>query len=165
MTQIADLIKKMDSAAIYYEGDDCAGTNLWRELKAALPFLPIAVEGKAPLLKRMSDLLDDLSPDETIGFSNGVMWIDVATVGEIREAAYASSPPASNVLPWRNKDIMRGLILFRTSNNAHGHTNVSILSERVDSLPQVAKDELANMMRNIAAELAPIPALSDVEDA
>lgn len=50
MTQIADLIKKMDSAAIYYEGDDCAGTNLWRELKAALPFLPIAVEGKAGLV-------------------------------------------------------------------------------------------------------------------
>lgn len=65
-----------------------------------------------------------------------------------------STLPISVDLPWRTKDLMRGLILFRTSNNAHGYTNVSILSERVDSLPQVAKDELANMMRNIAAELS-----------
>jgi len=59
-------------------------------------------------------------------------------------------------LPFRRKDIERGLILFRTSNNAHGYTNVSILSEKVDNLPQVAKTELANIMRNIAAELDPI---------
>ncbi|MGF6157821.1 hypothetical protein M2267_003080 [Ensifer sp. KUDG1] len=44
------------------------------------------------LLKRMSDLLDDLSPEDTIGFTNGARWIDVATVEEIRKAAYPSSP-------------------------------------------------------------------------
>lgn len=44
------------------------------------------------LLKRMSDLLDDLSPEDTVGFSNGARWIDVATVEEIRNAAYPSSP-------------------------------------------------------------------------
>lgn len=58
-------------------------------------------------------------------------------------------------LPWRLGDIKRGLILFRTSSNAHGATNVSILSEKVRALPQSAKDELAGMMRNIAEELSP----------
>ncbi|WP_457659613.1 hypothetical protein [Sinorhizobium medicae] len=41
------------------------------------------------LLKRMSLALDDLSPDDTIGFTNGVRWVDVATVAEIRAASDA----------------------------------------------------------------------------
>jgi len=44
----------------------------------------------SPLLKKMSALLEDLSPEDTIGFSNGVRWVDVATVEEIRSAAYPS---------------------------------------------------------------------------
>ncbi|WP_320196240.1 hypothetical protein RMR10_004565 [Agrobacterium rosae] len=40
------------------------------------------------LLRRISGLLDDLSPDDDIGFSDGVKWVSVATVREIRSAAY-----------------------------------------------------------------------------
>jgi hypothetical protein len=58
-------------------------------------------------------------------------------------------------LPWKESEIRQGLILFRTSNNAHGHTNFSMLSHRVDNLPQVAKDELARTMVNIAHSLSP----------
>lgn len=43
------------------------------------------------ILQRMSLALDDLSPDETIGYSNGVGWIEVATVEEIRRAEKAAS--------------------------------------------------------------------------
>lgn len=70
------------------------------------------------------------------------------------------APPAAEApdLPWRRRDIERGLILFRTSSNAHGSTNVSILSEKVDALPQSAKEELAGMMRNIASGLSKLPA-------
>lgn len=62
---------------------------------------------------------------------------------------------SENKIPFRIDDLTRGLILFRTSNNAHGYTNVVILSERVEKLPQVAKDELAQIMRNIAEDLSP----------
>lgn len=55
-----------------------------------------------------------------------------------------------NNLPWREKDIKRGLILFRTSNNAHGFTNYSSLSSKVDALPDAAKEELAAIMTNMA---------------
>lgn len=55
-----------------------------------------------------------------------------------------------NDLPWREKDIKRGLILFRTSNNAHGFTNYSSLSSKVDALPDAAKEELAAIMTNMA---------------
>ena len=58
-------------------------------------------------------------------------------------------------LPWRISDIKRGLILFRTSNNAHGYTNHSTLSDRVDALPDRAKQELAGMMINMATGLDP----------
>lgn len=58
-------------------------------------------------------------------------------------------------LPFRRKDILRGLILFRTSDHAHGHTNFCLRSEKVSALPQAAKEELARMMRNIADELSP----------
>lgn len=57
-------------------------------------------------------------------------------------------------LPFRHDDIMRGLILFRTSNNAHGYTNFVSLTAKVDALPQAAKDELATMMRNFADGLS-----------
>lgn len=68
-------------------------------------------------------------------------------------------PPASGSqnenLPWSQKELEQGLILFRTSNNAHGFTNVSILSEKVDNLPLPAKRELANIMVNVALGLDP----------
>lgn len=60
----------------------------------------------------------------------------------------------SDDLPFRHDDIMRGLILFRTSNNAHGYTNFVSLTAKVDALPQAAKDELATMMRNFADGLS-----------
>jgi len=34
---IDELIAKMDAASIFYDGDDCAGSNLWEELKTSLP--------------------------------------------------------------------------------------------------------------------------------
>lgn len=43
------------------------------------------------LLRRMSYELDGLSPDETIGYTDCAQWHDVATVAELRSAAY---PPA-----------------------------------------------------------------------
>jgi len=49
-------------------------------------------QGCISLLKRMDLLLDDLSPDDTIGFSNGARWVDVATVEEIRRAAALAAP-------------------------------------------------------------------------
>lgn len=58
-------------------------------------------------------------------------------------------------LPFRHDDIKRGLILFRTSNNAHGYTNFVSLTAKVDALPQIAKDELADLMRSIASGLSP----------
>ena len=39
------------------------------------------------LMKRVASSLDDLPPNETIGYSNGVEWIGLATVEEIRDAA------------------------------------------------------------------------------
>ncbi len=44
--------------------------------------------GAMALLRRMSDSMDHMSPEDTIGYTNGSFWIDVATVEEIREAAY-----------------------------------------------------------------------------
>ena len=58
-------------------------------------------------------------------------------------------------LPWRHSDIRRGLILFRKSNNAHGYTNYSALSDRIDALPQRARTELANIMVNMAHDFDP----------
>ncbi|ABS14239.1 hypothetical protein I6H96_02570 [Brucella anthropi] len=66
-------------------------------------------------------------------------------------------PTDARDLPFRQRDIERGLILFRTSNNAHDFINFVSLSGKVDALPQIAKDELASLMRNIANELSPEP--------
>lgn len=71
--------------------------------------------------------------------------VEAALFGEIQEKA--------GKLPWRRADIERGLILFRTSNNASGFTNCEILTGRVDALPQQAKEELATVMFNVAAGL------------
>ena len=57
--------------------------------------------------------------------------------------------------PFRDDDIRRGLILFRTSNNAHGFTNCISIPSKLDELPQEAKDEIAITMHNMAASLAP----------
>lgn len=62
---------------------------------------------------------------------------------------------AAKDLPWRAKDIKRGLILFRTSSNAHGSINYQARSEKVDNLPQSAKDELAAIMVNMALGYSP----------
>lgn len=86
-------------ANLYYDEHEAGGTFQstlndvvdWLSSRGALP--DVATEGQTnvpPLLKRMSDLLDDLSPEDTIGYTNGAFWIDVATVEEIRKAAYPS---------------------------------------------------------------------------
>lgn len=61
-------------------------------------------QGCLSLLKRMDLLLDDLSPDDTIGFSNGARWVDVATVEEIRRAAalLAPAPKPVQFLPYED---------------------------------------------------------------
>lgn len=69
------------------------------------------------------------------------------------EAALSADGTQVSDLPFRVDDIKRGLILFRTSNNAHGYTNFVSLTAKVDALPQIAKDELASTMRNIARSL------------
>lgn len=57
-----------------------------------------------PILKRIDALLEDLSPEDTIGFSNGVRWIDVATVEEIRKAAYPSPETRAAGIPSITKE-------------------------------------------------------------
>ena len=83
----------------YHEGDDHTKPEAWNLLadyavdnasaiSAALSDQERAVEVKGhALLRRMSLALDELSPDETIGFSNGVQWVEAATAEEIRAAA------------------------------------------------------------------------------
>lgn len=56
-------------------------------------------------------------------------------------------------LPWRESDIRRGLILFRTSNNAHSTINFEALTFKIEALPQSSKDELAALMRSYAEGL------------
>lgn len=66
------------------------------------------------------------------------------------QARIAELEAERDSLPWRIKDIKRGLILFRTSSNAHGYTNYSALSGKIDALPDSAKEELAAIMTNMA---------------
>ena len=61
-------------------------------------------------------------------------------------------------LPWRVRDIQRGLILFRTSNNAHSEINFEALTFKIELLPQSAKEELAALMRSYAEGLLPTTA-------
>lgn len=75
---------------------------------------------------------------------------------EVRAAIVKRMTAPADDLPFQRKDILRGLILFRTSNNAHGYVNFSKLSSKVDELPQVAKDELASLLRSVAADIAPV---------
>lgn len=82
-----------------------------------------------------------LTVDEQVTPGSGDIFADLGV-----------EPPS---IPFRLKDIERGLILFRTSSNAHGSVNFVALSEKIDSLPQVAKDELASLMRNFANGLSP----------
>lgn len=58
-----------------------------------------------------------------------------------------------SAMPFREKDVRRGLILFRTSNNAHGYVNFEMLTGKVEDLPSVAKLELANMMDSLSEQL------------
>ena len=76
--------------------------------------------------------------------------------------------PQNQLLPFRDKDIRRGLILLRTSNNAHGFTNCHILTDRIEKLPAKGRKELARMMRNIATEIDDEPQATgwrDIESA
>lgn len=57
-------------------------------------------------------------------------------------------------LPWRPRDIRRGLILFRTSNNAHGFTNYQSIPSKIEKLPASGRDELAAIMTNMAIQLS-----------
>lgn len=59
----------------------------------------------------------------------------------------------NQVPPFRASDIERGLILLRTSSNAHGYTNCVVLTDRIEKLPAKGRQELARMMRNIATEI------------
>ncbi len=53
----------------------------------------------------------------------------------------------------REKDVNRALVLFRTSNNAHGFINFHSLTSRIDGLPEVARNELAGLMFAVAYEI------------
>jgi hypothetical protein len=65
------------------------GTDVVRPKEwLAMPRSSSPAAGASTLLKRMSDAMDHMSPDDTIGYTNGSFWIDVATVEEIRNAAY-----------------------------------------------------------------------------
>ena len=107
-----------------------------------------------------------------IGTLEGLMiaspgdWIIQGVKGEhypckpdIFEATYSRADTPARAgrgdLPWRERDIKRGLILFRTSNNAHGFINFSILSEKVDRLNEHAKTELADCLRAVAYGIKP----------
>lgn len=108
-------------------------------------------------------MTDDLTP--RIWFNNGVIQehmlvstrpfaggteyvpADALTAAQARIAELEAERDS---LPWRTKDIKRGLILFRTSSNAHGFTNYSALSSKIDELPEAAKEELASVMTNMA---------------
>lgn len=91
------------------------------------------------------------------GYSDEVsfdrVWAEVCAkadeADELRTQLQAARDAKAR-LPWREKDIQRGLILFRTSNNAHGYTNYSALSGKIYALPQAARDELAAIMVNMA---------------
>lgn len=63
-----------------------------------------------------------------------------------------SEPCPDLSMPFREKDVRRGLILFRTSNNAHGFVNFEMLTGKVEDLPAEAKLELANMMDNLSEQ-------------
>lgn len=56
-------------------------------------------------------------------------------------------------LPWRMGDIARGLILFRTSNNASSHVNFEALTSKIEELPSVAQEELVTLLRNVASDI------------
>lgn len=59
----------------------------------------------------------------------------------------------SHDLPFRERDIRRGLILFRTSDNARGYVNFEMLTGKVEDLPEPAKLELASIMDSLSEEL------------
>lgn len=79
----------------------------------------------------------------------------IADTEELLRRSPSVAAALSDDLPFRRDDIMRGLILFRASNNAHGYTNFVSMTAKVDALPQIAKDELATIMRNFADGLSP----------
>ncbi len=77
--------------------------------------------------------------------------ITTRPASEVHQEGYeAGQADITDKLPWRMRDVQRGLILFRTSNNAHGYTNYSAKPEVIDELPQAARDELAAIMTNMA---------------
>ncbi|NKX40856.1 hypothetical protein HGG71_05155 [Rhodobacteraceae bacterium R_SAG2] len=96
------------------------------------------------------------APGYTTGMAGGYMGEAadrIATLLSENDALRTQLQAARDAkarLPWREKDIQRGLILFRTSNNAHGYTNYSALSGKIYALPQAARDELAAIMVNMA---------------
>jgi len=94
---------QMDLAAFDNEEEarafwEKANLNWTCYLMATLPRSPAPAPAYSTLLKRMSDSMDHMSPEDTIGYTNGSFWIDVATVEEIRKAAYpADQKTASEV--------------------------------------------------------------------
>jgi hypothetical protein len=58
-------------------------------------------------------------------------------------------------LPFRLRDIQRGLVLFRTSNNAHGSINFDALTFKIMDMQEDERSELASLMRSYADSIDP----------
>jgi len=58
-----------------------------------------------------------------------------------------------NIYPFRAEDVKRGLILFRTSNNASSYVNFEALTSKIEELPSVAQLELVTLLRNVASDI------------
>lgn len=76
---------------------------------------------------------------------------DAAATKRAMRAALETLPPPD--LPWRVSDVQRGLILFRTSNNAHGSINFSSLSYKIQELPEPDRAELVALLRAVASSI------------
>lgn len=57
------------------------------------------------------------------------------------------------VYPFNLNDVKRGLILFRTSNNASSYINFEALTFKIEELPSVAQLELIALLRAVASDI------------
>lgn len=57
----------------------------------------------------------------------------------------------------REEDQQRALVLFRTSNNAHAHTNYQADPKKIANLPDVALAELVASLRRFADHIESKP--------
>lgn len=142
--------------AYFVEVEDENGNAMklddWRDRPDGLVELVFPVNDSPPYTRPISPTLQESGVEDE-------HWM----AREGRIAQYGGREQQDDDLPFRRNDVKRGLILFRTSNNAHGYTNFVSLTSKVDALPQVAKDELATLMRTIAEELSPRSSTGDVD--